>query len=106
MLFYNKLKKFYFYFYFYLFKTKNPEIVSIMAKVSEGKIKTIRTPFIDIDLKGDSMVQVTVTEENENKNKNKEKEKNEILLNINNKNDKTFSTNISLDKSTNMGILI
>ena len=73
-----------------------------MAKVSEGKLKTIRTPFIDIDLKGDSLI----SEENysnNNNSENKHKNENEMLLNINNKDDKTILTTISLDKSTNMG---
>jgi hypothetical protein len=67
-----------------------------MAKVSEGKLKTIRTPYID---KIDSLL----NKQNENENKNFSPLTNMTI--INEKNEKTSST-MSLDESTNMGIFI
>jgi len=64
-----------------------------MAKVSERKLKTIRTPYIDKDFKSDSLI----SEDNN--------QRNEVFINENNKNDKTTTT-VSLDKSTNMGKIL
>ena len=71
-----------------------------MAKVSNGILKTIRTPYIDKNLRNDTFV----SDENDETKNNL---KNDIFLNENkkkneNNNDKTTTT-ISLDKSTNMG---